>query len=168
MHQLAGQLHAGQNHAPVFFGIKIIGLNNRLIIRIRCPGMDKTTRFRPLLPGRTGKARFCVNFGLDPFFIAGRGKGQLQVMIAYGGVRMPETINQGRPQPQNGRPAKQIFADLTQQFRAAGQLINGRGIFGPAGKARGIMITQILAHTGQMMHHIKAKGAQMIAIADTG
>ena len=41
MHQLAGQLHAGKHHPPVFFSIQIIGLNSWLIIGIRRPGMDE-------------------------------------------------------------------------------------------------------------------------------
>ena len=156
-HQPAGQLDSGQQYPSIGFMRQIIGLNFRMGERIGRTDPDIAQALRPLLPGAAGHAGKAVEHSGDAAgLVTGGGEGELQIRRIQRLVGLPEDMDQRRADRENARAADRPFRDFRPQARRAGIIVD-RQALGPRHHAHGIVIAQILADAGELMHRLDPK-----------
>ena len=89
-------------------------------------------------------------------------------MVPHLFIGMPETIDIGRAEREDGIAAKDIFADLLDQRPAARAFIDRGDVFGPSCQARREMIAQIGPDSGKMVPAIHPGAGQHADVTDAG
>ena len=166
--QPAGELHAGQQDAAVAFGGEVVRLDGRRLERIGRAGAHVADAVGPLLPRGDRHAGEVVEGRLHAFLVAGRGEGELQVVVVDPLVGFPEHVDQRRVEGEDALARGGIFQHLAHQPQPVRLFIDAGRVLHAGDEARRIVVAQVLADARQGVLHRDAQRLQQRRRPDAG
>src|SRR5262249_60708907 len=163
-----GELDGAQPTPPVGIQCQVVGLNDGRLKRIAGSETHVALALGALLPGGNRHAGFALQLALHALRVARRSEGELNVAARHRWVRSPEAIDVGGAERQDALAREPPLGDLGGELEAARAFVDGVDVFDAGHKARGVVVAQVFADTGEGVAHRYTERVQVGRWPDPG